>query len=324
VALRCLSSAPYDLALSRRVRFEISFGSGSFVKIVFAKGQIVKICADLRWRRRGWKAVGLNGTVGGAEVRGPPCEGPGAGAAPLPASRRAPASVLSLLPPRRPWRLPWHWEEWVGCGREEAAAQFPLDLVVSQLADLVEAGRAWRPHRPPLHPLPRPHLAHQSRRLCVPAPAAAGDARSGDSGGPGGDGGSGGAVGGGLEGGGFGGRRGAGSEAFPAGEGWEVRGDGARLRGALRQHHLLRRHGAAPVLPAAASVVRRRPSSLGQIWERREEGMGGQGWRRHFLPLASPSRRTRSSPPVTAAVTGGGVEREERNEEGMWREEELI
>jgi hypothetical protein len=38
LALRCLSSAP-------RVIFEISFGDGSFVKIVFAKGQIVKICA---------------------------------------------------------------------------------------------------------------------------------------------------------------------------------------------------------------------------------------------------------------------------------------
>ena len=36
LALRCLSSAP-------RVIFEISFGDGSFVKIVFAKGQIVKI-----------------------------------------------------------------------------------------------------------------------------------------------------------------------------------------------------------------------------------------------------------------------------------------
>uniref|UniRef100_A0A0E0A805 Uncharacterized protein n=1 Tax=Oryza glumipatula TaxID=40148 RepID=A0A0E0A805_9ORYZ len=75
----------------------------------------------------------------------------------------------------------------------------------------------------------------------------------------------------------------------------------------------------------AASVVRRRPPPLGQIWERREEGMGRQGWRRRFLPLTSPSRRTRSPPLVTAAVAGGGVEREEeRNEEGMWREEELI
>jgi hypothetical protein len=43
--LRCLNSAPHDLVLSKRVRFEISFDSGSFVKIVFAKGQIVKICA---------------------------------------------------------------------------------------------------------------------------------------------------------------------------------------------------------------------------------------------------------------------------------------
>ena len=43
LALRCLSSAPHDLALSKRVRFEISFGSGSFIKIVFAKSQIVKI-----------------------------------------------------------------------------------------------------------------------------------------------------------------------------------------------------------------------------------------------------------------------------------------
>ncbi|BAS70018.1 Os01g0111300, partial [Oryza sativa Japonica Group] len=38
VALRCLSSAPHDLALSKKVRFEISFGSGSFVKLVFTKG----------------------------------------------------------------------------------------------------------------------------------------------------------------------------------------------------------------------------------------------------------------------------------------------
>ncbi len=44
LALRCLNSAPHDLALSKRVRFEISFGSGSFVKIVFAKGQIIKNC----------------------------------------------------------------------------------------------------------------------------------------------------------------------------------------------------------------------------------------------------------------------------------------
>jgi hypothetical protein len=43
VVLRCLSSSPHDLALSKKVIFKISFGSGSFVKIVFAKGQIVKI-----------------------------------------------------------------------------------------------------------------------------------------------------------------------------------------------------------------------------------------------------------------------------------------
>ena len=36
LALRCLNSTP-------SVIFEISFGDGSFVKIVFAKGQIVKI-----------------------------------------------------------------------------------------------------------------------------------------------------------------------------------------------------------------------------------------------------------------------------------------
>jgi hypothetical protein len=35
------------LALSKRVRFEISFGNDSFVKIVFAKSQIVKICGFL-------------------------------------------------------------------------------------------------------------------------------------------------------------------------------------------------------------------------------------------------------------------------------------
>jgi hypothetical protein len=42
VALRCLSSA-LDLALKKRVTFKISFGDGSFVKLVFANGQIVKI-----------------------------------------------------------------------------------------------------------------------------------------------------------------------------------------------------------------------------------------------------------------------------------------
>ncbi len=35
LALRCLSSTPHDLALSKRVRFKISFGSGSFVKKKF-------------------------------------------------------------------------------------------------------------------------------------------------------------------------------------------------------------------------------------------------------------------------------------------------
>jgi hypothetical protein len=43
LALRCLNSAPHDLALSKRVRFKISFSSSSFIKIVFAKSQIVKI-----------------------------------------------------------------------------------------------------------------------------------------------------------------------------------------------------------------------------------------------------------------------------------------
>ena len=44
LALRCLSSAPYDLALNKMVIFEISFGHELFVKLVFTKGQIVKIC----------------------------------------------------------------------------------------------------------------------------------------------------------------------------------------------------------------------------------------------------------------------------------------
>jgi hypothetical protein len=43
VALRCLSSAPHDLALKKNVTFEISFGGGLFVKLVFANDQIVKI-----------------------------------------------------------------------------------------------------------------------------------------------------------------------------------------------------------------------------------------------------------------------------------------
>lgn len=43
LALRCLSSASHDLVLNKRVIFEISFSGGSFVKIVFVKGQIVKI-----------------------------------------------------------------------------------------------------------------------------------------------------------------------------------------------------------------------------------------------------------------------------------------
>ncbi len=37
-------SAPHNLVLNKRVIFEISFGGGSFVKIVFAKDQIVKNC----------------------------------------------------------------------------------------------------------------------------------------------------------------------------------------------------------------------------------------------------------------------------------------
>ncbi len=43
LALRCLSLAPYNLMLNKRVIFKISFGGGLFVKLVFAKGQIVKI-----------------------------------------------------------------------------------------------------------------------------------------------------------------------------------------------------------------------------------------------------------------------------------------
>ncbi len=44
LALRYLISAPYDLALNKWVIFEISFGYGSFIKLVLAKGQIAKIC----------------------------------------------------------------------------------------------------------------------------------------------------------------------------------------------------------------------------------------------------------------------------------------
>ena len=43
LTLRCLSSAPVNLALTKKVVFEISFGDSSFVKLVFLKGQIVKI-----------------------------------------------------------------------------------------------------------------------------------------------------------------------------------------------------------------------------------------------------------------------------------------
>ncbi len=46
LALRCLNSAPYDLALNKRIIFEISFGISSFVKLVFTKSEIVKICAN--------------------------------------------------------------------------------------------------------------------------------------------------------------------------------------------------------------------------------------------------------------------------------------
>jgi hypothetical protein len=53
MALKCLNSAPGDLALTKRVIFEISFGSGSFVKKVFAKGQIVKISAEFRYKVAG-------------------------------------------------------------------------------------------------------------------------------------------------------------------------------------------------------------------------------------------------------------------------------
>ncbi len=59
LALRCLSSAPQDLSLSKRVRFKISFDSGSFIKIVFAKGQIVKICA-IKLEKLLMKFLGLN------------------------------------------------------------------------------------------------------------------------------------------------------------------------------------------------------------------------------------------------------------------------
>ncbi len=47
VALRCISSVPYDLALKKIVISEISFGHDLFVKLVFPNGQIVKICESL-------------------------------------------------------------------------------------------------------------------------------------------------------------------------------------------------------------------------------------------------------------------------------------
>jgi hypothetical protein len=43
LALICLSSRPYDLALNKRVIFKISFGRGSFAKLDFGKGQIIKL-----------------------------------------------------------------------------------------------------------------------------------------------------------------------------------------------------------------------------------------------------------------------------------------
>lgn len=44
VALRRLNSVPHDLALKKKGHFQISFGDDSFVKLVFSKNQIVKIC----------------------------------------------------------------------------------------------------------------------------------------------------------------------------------------------------------------------------------------------------------------------------------------
>jgi hypothetical protein len=46
LALICLSSAPYDLALKKRIIFEISFGYSLFVKLVFEKCPIVKLNAE--------------------------------------------------------------------------------------------------------------------------------------------------------------------------------------------------------------------------------------------------------------------------------------
>jgi hypothetical protein len=45
LALICLSSVSYDMALNKRVIFKISFSRGSFAKLVFGKGQIVKLSA---------------------------------------------------------------------------------------------------------------------------------------------------------------------------------------------------------------------------------------------------------------------------------------
>ena len=43
VVLMYLSSTPYDLTLNKRIIFKISFGHDSFTKLVFEKGQIIKL-----------------------------------------------------------------------------------------------------------------------------------------------------------------------------------------------------------------------------------------------------------------------------------------
>jgi hypothetical protein len=68
MALRCLSSAPGDLTLTKRVIFKISFSSGLFVKKVFIKGQIVKISAETEGVP--YVHVAMHGCICGAVVCG--------------------------------------------------------------------------------------------------------------------------------------------------------------------------------------------------------------------------------------------------------------
>ena len=50
VALMCLSSAPYDLALNKRVFSEINFDPDSFVKLVFARVKLSKFMKVLAYQ----------------------------------------------------------------------------------------------------------------------------------------------------------------------------------------------------------------------------------------------------------------------------------